>query len=350
MKKKSDNIFDEKKIHGGTMFDIQYFSTKKTKVLPVLTGKTLEVKLPKKIDCKVVPTEAVNDEERKIFTAVASTKAIDRAGEVLFPAGCKFDDFLKNPVLLDCHNYAADPIGKILSVDVSKEAVKINFVFADTDRGNELQYKYEKGYMKAFSVGFYYRKYIFVDDNTPEEFEVIINGEKEKVKLSDFASRPWLLTLEWELLEVSTVPIGCNQEALLEEMKVLVHSMRSTKSTPGAVFKTDEELEAILTEMLTNEGTGEGEDSDEGKGAEGELTDAPATCSSVDDVAAKTLDALDAFQKSLDAQTDLMKQVKIRLGVIMEMLDDEKKSSELFKKLEKALKSIRTDSDNNRSE
>jgi len=40
-----------------------------------------------------------------VYTAVASSDALDRDKEVLIPLGAVLDNFMKNPVMLYIHNY-----------------------------------------------------------------------------------------------------------------------------------------------------------------------------------------------------------------------------------------------------
>ncbi|MHC4745028.1 MAG: hypothetical protein ACYS8Z_24185, partial [Planctomycetota bacterium] len=54
------------------------------------------------------------DAEERTVTAVISTGAIDRDGEVLLPKGVVLEAYLKNPVVLWAHDYWDKPIGKAL--------------------------------------------------------------------------------------------------------------------------------------------------------------------------------------------------------------------------------------------
>ena len=156
----------------------------------------------------------------KVYKAIASTAALDRDREVLIPKGAVTEQFMKNPVMLMIHNYKQVPVGKVLSIDVTKEAVSFTFEFADTKEGNELKGLYDTGFMSAFSVGLYPLKSMWVDEQTADQFEVVgTDGSKDTFDMTKYAVKPQRIVLSWELLEISPVPVPSNPEALLIRAK-----------------------------------------------------------------------------------------------------------------------------------
>lgn len=151
------------------------------------------------------------------LTAVANTDALDRDQEVLLPKGAVFDHFMKNPVMLDIHNYRAPAVGKVLAVRATEEAMEFDFQFADTDEGRKYSYLYANGYQKAFSVGFFPHKWVNTyDEGTPDKLELELpDGGKQEVDLSKYDEKPRRVYNHWELLEISPVPVPSNPEALL---------------------------------------------------------------------------------------------------------------------------------------
>jgi hypothetical protein len=159
-------------------------------------------------------------EGSKTYRAIASTAALDRDKEVLLPKGVITENFLKNPVMLFIHNYKQVPVGKVTKIDVTKEAVSFEFEFAETDIAKEIKSLYDDGFMSAFSVGLYPQKSFWVDENSPQKFEVEYpDGTKDTIDLGSYKETPHRIVTSWELLEISPVPVPSNPEALLLRTK-----------------------------------------------------------------------------------------------------------------------------------
>lgn len=177
-----------------------------------------------------------------IFYARASSPALDRDREVLIPRGVQLQNFLGskdhigNPVLIDIHNYRSVPVGRVLAVNVTDDAIDFAFRFAESSRGQELKELYEAKMMNTFSVGFIPESVMPVTDETPDQVDVEINnpaqlGEhqakgvatekakrpyKYKLDLTKYPARPRAIIAQWELLEISPVPVPSNPEALIQ--------------------------------------------------------------------------------------------------------------------------------------
>ncbi len=122
----------------------------------------------------------------------ATTDDVDRDGEIVEPSGItNLKQYLsKNPVVLFGHDYQQPPVGKAVGGRVTDRAVELDIQFAETEWGKEVRYLYENGFMNSFSIGF-----------IPYEHE---RGTER--------GDPWRWT-EWELLEVSAVPVPANAAA-----------------------------------------------------------------------------------------------------------------------------------------
>lgn len=165
---------------------------------------------------------------RKVYSAVASTKTIDRHKEVLIPKGCMAQPFMTNPVMLSIHNSKQYPVGKVVEIRINGESVQFDFEFADTENGRELEKLYTTGMMNAFSVGFIPKSFIDcydLRDNDGNwkvssiEFD-LPDGTKETFDLSKYkTSELYGIIPKWELLEISPVPIPANPDALLLRAK-----------------------------------------------------------------------------------------------------------------------------------
>ena len=126
---------------------------------------------------------------------IASTPDVDRDKDRVIATGARLDNFLKNPVLMYGHNYR-DPwalIGK--AADLQVDAGGINFQpelrepANDSDPMTVIRALWEQKLLRACSIGF----------NPTKWMENEVGGR-------DF--------VEWELLEISIVPIPANQNAL----------------------------------------------------------------------------------------------------------------------------------------
>jgi HK97 family phage prohead protease len=130
----------------------------------------------------------INEEERTLV-AYASTEDEDRDGEILEAAGAALDGYRKNPVVLWAHNHRLPPVAKALWIKQDERGLLFKPQFARTEFADEIFYLYREGFLKAFSVGF-------------------IPGEWKRNVLAT-----------WELLEVSSVPVPANPEALVQAMR-----------------------------------------------------------------------------------------------------------------------------------
>lgn len=146
-------------------------------------------------------TKAI-DREAGIYEVMVSTESVDRDGDIIRAAGGKFDNYLKNPVVLWGHDYHDLPIAKTLSLTaVPGVGVKAKFQFPkrglhpDADKIRDL---WDSGFLNATSIGFIPLKSVNLNPSEPW-------GPKEFV--------------EWELLEFSVVNVPANAEALRLAMK-----------------------------------------------------------------------------------------------------------------------------------
>jgi len=156
------------------------------------------------------------DREHKTMVVKISTDALDRDQEVLLPAGCDFENFEKNPIVLAMHDHTALPIGKSLWQKVRKNDIIAKPQFhpvANYDLPQIMFDLYADEVLKAWSVGF-----------MPKS-----GGFREPVE-DDLKARPdWAgcrgIYTDWELWEYSAVPVPSNPEALALAVKTGVKSI-----------------------------------------------------------------------------------------------------------------------------
>ena len=158
----------------------------------------------KKLFTFVAETKAV-DVEQGIFEAMISTEALDRDGDVVMADGAKTSNFMKNPVVLFGHDYREPPVAKALTIEILPgRGVKSTFQFPEWgtyDKADVVRRLWAAGYLNAISIGFKVLRWEFRRDSNNDAVGYIF--------------------LEWELLEYSIVPVPANQDALRLAMKGL---------------------------------------------------------------------------------------------------------------------------------
>lgn len=142
------------------------------------------------------PVEMVPDSRRVKF--VFSDGSVDRSGDTIDPAGWKLDNYKKNPVALFGHDSwnISSVMGRGVNVGQSGNKLigEIEFADADVNPNADMAYKMvEAGLLSAVSVGFMPLKFAWSTD-------------KDRPFGMDFT--------EQELLEISIVPVPCNQNAI----------------------------------------------------------------------------------------------------------------------------------------
>ena len=100
-------------------------------------------------------------------TAVASSGALDRHGEIVEQAGWELKNFKKNPVLLWAHDHTIPAIGKAENIRIDGEGKKARLLFEPvfheiTDFGKAIKKMFDEKILNSFSVGY---KPIDVEDN-----------------------------------------------------------------------------------------------------------------------------------------------------------------------------------------
>jgi len=153
-------------------------------------------------------TEADNLRHTALVTA--TTNDVDRDSEIVLPAGLDRKYFRKNPVILYGHNSELPPIGYSLWEKMEGNLLKSFIKFADrpTDYPpiewfpETIFNLVEQKVLRGISIGF-----LPLDVRPPTEKEILANPS--------WVSAKRIITKS-HLLEISVVPIGCNQNALIE--------------------------------------------------------------------------------------------------------------------------------------
>lgn len=170
---------------------------------------------------KTFPTVSKTiDKEAGIYEAMISTESVDRMGDIVRAAGCQFEDYLKNPVVLLGHNYGDLPVAKTLELAVVPGVgIRAKFQFPESglyDKADQTRKLWDAGFLNAASIGF-----------TPLRSVNLV------------ADEPWGSKeyLEWELLEWSIVVVPANQDAL----RLALDGIQDTLTKRGRVLSSGNE-------------------------------------------------------------------------------------------------------------
>ena len=176
-----------------------------------------------------VPSDASQDSP--VIDFVASTEAVDRYGEVIRAEGWRLDNYRRNPVFQNAHQYGdiLFTLGRALITEVRGNALYQRVEFAtEVNPMARIAYGLYRGkFLNAVSVGF-----------LPLRWE---NGGENS---------PWRRRhLEQELVEVSAVGIPANPEALqlaLRAGAIARADLRELLESLGGIFRTDSTIEQFL--------------------------------------------------------------------------------------------------------
>jgi len=146
-------------------------------------------------------SEPTNPE--RVIRFKASDDTLDRQQEVILPDGWVFDDFVKNPVMMQFHDYSTWPIGKVVGVGVVDNALYVDGEFdpPEIDESADMIFqKIKHGSVRAGSVGFIPQEVVVPDSATRSLFDRYPKAKRIYAKQ--------------ELLEWTICPIPANPNAL----------------------------------------------------------------------------------------------------------------------------------------
>lgn len=213
------------------------------------------------------------DKENFTLTMVASTQDEDRHGDTVLQSGWNLKNYLKNPVILNSHQYndATEVIAKATRTEVVGEGKRAKleqdwkFAVNENPKAKIIFDLYAGGFLNASSVGFIVRKFKENKDGTTD----------------------WFVIEEAELLEVSAVSVPANQRALAKEKGIDIDMLGkvvenvedenndTTDETTDPEQETAEEANADdeISEGDEVQGDDGGESTDNGDNSEDEQTE-----------------------------------------------------------------------------
>ena len=127
---------------------------------------------------------------------VISTGNVDREGDRILASGADVSNYRRNPVLLWGHQTGSSfsppslPIGSVVELDVTDSGIRAGWRWLQNDEFSErVRNAWDQGVVRSASIGFFPRK----------------------SKENRYGGRDYE---EWELLEVSLVPLPANPQAV----------------------------------------------------------------------------------------------------------------------------------------
>jgi HK97 family phage prohead protease len=169
---------------------------------------------------------------------IASTSAVDRAGDIVVPGGIVLAGYRENPVVLRDHD-PSRPVG-LASIQITESAVLATVTFAPagaSEAADETCRLAKAGILRGVSIGF-----------NPIRAEPIRGGG--------------LKYIQWELLEISLVSVPANSEATVVERslrhKKSGHSISAANSEK--LCATRDHLEQAYDHVVDIIGDGDGDE------------------------------------------------------------------------------------------
>lgn len=165
-----------------------------------------------------------------VIDFVVSTELVDRQGEMIQAAGWRLDNYRRNPVFQNAHQYGdiLFTLGRALVTEIRGDALyqRVEFATAVNPMARIAYGLYRGKFLNAVSVGF-----------LPLRWEN--GGENSPCRRRH---------LEQELVEVSAVGIPANPEALqlaLRAGAIQRSDLRELLAALGGLFRTDRSVEKL---------------------------------------------------------------------------------------------------------
>jgi len=167
------------------------------------------------------------DDEKREATFVASTEnGVRTYGgiEFLRMKGARLKRYRRNPVVLDTHDrYSAESIVGSATVKVEGRELIARIRYAKTDRANTVWELVRDGHLRAVSIGYV---------PNAEKTRLLGQGEVDGDAPNQIVG-PGRVVREWELLEISMVPIPADEDALRRTFNERVETAMQYSQLPG---------------------------------------------------------------------------------------------------------------------
>lgn len=162
--------------------------------------------------CDKVGVKYAPGYEQRVVQYVVTNETPDRYGDIVRAAGCRSENYMRNPVMFFAHNYSSPPIGNTVKLWVDNDNKRVMawglFVSTDVDTTgfSDLIFRFvSSGFMRACSVGFQPEKAYMPTDPS----------EREKIGLGKYGVEYRI----WDMLEWSPCGVPANPQALQASLK-----------------------------------------------------------------------------------------------------------------------------------
>jgi hypothetical protein len=160
-----------------------------------------------------------SDSDENILDVIASSGLINRLDEIVDVRGGRYENYLKNPVVLWSHDWDGLPIARTIEHIVGDD-LRHRIEFSPTEEAQKIKTLYKLGFLNAWSIGF-----------------IIFDYKNE-----DFEGKRIRRVTDWEELELSGVVIPADANALTAtlslprsiELPIELRGAISYKKTPLA--------------------------------------------------------------------------------------------------------------------
>jgi hypothetical protein len=215
----------------GLLFGLENAATEIADAVKATYEHPAEVTVQRAVG-KVQEAETTDDSTATI-NIFASTRDIDREGEIVMPKGIDLSQFKLSPVILEGHDYSKPPIGKAVSMTRNDYGLKMKVEFAPTDEGRKYSALARFMPLQA-SIGFIPTD--SVSDGEPG-FDKLMGDAKEWPEFKA-KNRPRRFHRRSVLLETSIVPVPANPHAVQQELAKAVEEGRIATKDVGDIAKT----------------------------------------------------------------------------------------------------------------
>jgi len=191
----------------------------------------------------------VENSEKRLTIGYASTRTLDRDGEIIVPGGMDLAPYRKNPVLLWSHNWGEQPIGKM--PDIASDGFGLRGIseYATTKLATDIWTLVKGAFLRTHSIGFIPTKWVYKGDTL---FAGLIERAlREWPEFTpDIAEQTRGFITNGIMLENSVVPIPSNTDALIQE----VIGKGFDSSLIKSLGITDKDLETDAPKIIEIEG------------------------------------------------------------------------------------------------
>lgn len=189
--------------------------------------------------------EAVNPE--RVIRFRASDDTLDRCSEVILPDGWMLDEWAKNPVIMQFHDYSMWPLGKGIAAGIVDNALMIDAEIdpPEVDESADMVFrKIKHGTIKSGSVGFEPIQWVMPGSKSGDDLFVKYPGAKR-------------IFVKQSLLEFTICPIPANPNALAASMakmyaKNLGLEAGQESATPASLSGISEDVALKIAQIKLN--------------------------------------------------------------------------------------------------